>query len=133
MTKKEDKKAKKGSDKKETKAFSSKGKTELVLQMVEKGKNRSEILDKLCEMDESISRKSNAGLVSHIFKANDLLGQVESGSRIGQAKKTITIKTKDGKKIKSSDKDSKKDSKKESKPKKEPKPKKEEVDESEEF
>lgn len=55
------------------------GKTDLVLKMVEKGKTRKEILDTLCDLNNDVSRKSNAGLVSHIFKAYDLLGKVESG------------------------------------------------------
>jgi hypothetical protein len=55
------------------------GKTETVLLMVEKGKTRKQILDVLCEMNQEVSRKSNAGLVSHIFKTHELLGKVESG------------------------------------------------------
>lgn len=78
----------------EKKAFQNKGKTELVLKMVTAKKTRKEILDKLVTMDSSISRKSNAGLVSHIFKANDLLGKVESGSERGAPKKKVVVKAK---------------------------------------
>ena len=76
------------------KAFQNKGKTEAVLKMVAAGKTRKQILDKLVGMDDSISRKSNAGLVSHIFKANDLLGKVESGSERGAPKKKVVVKAK---------------------------------------
>ncbi len=89
--------AKKAASKKapaKEKAFQNKGKTELVLKMVTAKKNRKQILDKLVTMDPSISRKSNAGLVSHIFKANNLLGKVESGSERGAPKKKVVVKSK---------------------------------------
>jgi len=83
--------------KQEAAKATSKGKTELVLKMVEQGKTRKQILDKLCEMDDSIPRKSNAGLVSHIFKKNELLGKVESGVERGK-KKEVKILPKKSKK-----------------------------------
>lgn len=67
------------------------GKTEIVLSMVEKGKNRKEILDALCKLNPDISRKSNAGLVSHIFVAHKLIGKVESGVERAQ-KKEVKVK-----------------------------------------
>jgi len=69
-------------------------KTEIVLKMVAAGKTRKVILDKLVSLDENISRKSNAGLVSHIFKAHDLLGKVESGAKKGPAKKEVKVTAK---------------------------------------
>ena len=69
-----------------------KGKTEIVLKMVEAGKTRKQIIDKLEEMDSNISRKSNAALVSRIFKAHDLAGKVASGVERGATKKTIKVK-----------------------------------------
>lgn len=44
-----------------------KTKTQVVLDMIEKGKTRKQILDRLAQMDESISRKSNQGFVSKII------------------------------------------------------------------
>ena len=74
------------------KGIQNKGKTELVLKMVGEGKDRKAILDALIKMDNSISRKSNAGLVSHIFKAHNLLGKVASGVERGAKKKVVTVK-----------------------------------------
>jgi len=78
----------------------SKGKTEIVLKMVEQGKTRKDIIDKLVSMDESVSRKSNAGLVCHIFKAHNLIGKVPSGVD-RKKKKEVKVKEKtSNKKIK---------------------------------
>jgi len=58
-----------------------------ILKMVEAGKTRKQIIDKLVSLDENISRKSNAGLVSHILTKNALT--IESGTDRAK-KKTIT-------------------------------------------
>jgi len=69
-----------------------KGKTEMVLKMVEAGKTRKQIIDKLVEMDPNVSRKSNAALVSRIFRAHDLVGKVASGVERGAIKRAIKVK-----------------------------------------
>lgn len=115
-------KTQKGSKKEQPKEKKATGKTAMVLQMVEKGKTRKEILDYLVGLDKDISRKSNAGLVSHIFKAYDLLGKVDSGVERtnGGKKKKITV--------------AKKESKPKAAPKAQPKAeKKEEANEANEF
>lgn len=96
MTKKNTKKA---DTKKAALAKKISGKTELVLSMVEKGKNRKEILDVLCKINPDVSRKSNSGLVSHIFKAHNLLGKVPSGVERGK-KVQIVVKATKAKKAK---------------------------------
>ena len=79
---------------KETKAKSEKtqpkkqSKTDLILKMVEAGKTRKQIIDKLMTISD-IPRKSNAALVSRVFKAHDLLGKVPSGVERKPKKKVI--------------------------------------------
>ena len=66
------------------------GKTGLVVKMVEQGKNRKQILDKLESLNTDIPRKTNAGLVSITLKK---LGKrdIDSGGTPGR-KKTIVVK-----------------------------------------
>ena len=92
MSNKTTKKASPKESKKTTNS-NNKGKTSLILKMVNQGKNRKQILDKLVEMDSTVSRKSNAGLVSHVFKTHNLLGKVPSGIQ-RKEKKEIKVKTK---------------------------------------
>ena len=100
MAKKNTKKAQKATKKETTKKAAVKkdpkkgdGKTALVLKMAEAGKTRKQIIDKLVEMNPDVSRKSNAGLVVHIFKRYDLIGKVDSGVE-RKAKKKIKVKAK---------------------------------------
>jgi len=74
-----------------TKKESTKGvKVLTILKMVEAGKTRKQIIDKLVSINEEISRKSNAGLVSHILTKNSLT--IDSGVDRTK-KKTITAAT----------------------------------------
>lgn len=86
---------------KEVKKVKETTKTDSVLDWVEAGKTRKYIIDELCKMTPDSTRKSQAGLVSHIFKKHDLLGKVPSGvERVEKkevkviAKKKITKKEK---------------------------------------
>jgi len=66
------------------------GKTEIVLSMVSKGNTRKEILDFLVALNPNVSRKSNAALVSSIFKKYNL-SNVPSGVRKERkVKETLT-------------------------------------------
>ena len=78
-----------------------KGKAYIVIQLVVKGQARKDILDKLVEMDPKISRKSNAGLVSHLFTKHNLIGKVDSGVQRA-VKKAVTVKAKSKKEPKES-------------------------------
>lgn len=66
------------------------GKTGLVRKMVDQGKNRKQILDKLESLNPDIPRKTNAGLVSITLGK---LGKrdIDSGGTPGR-KKTIVVK-----------------------------------------
>jgi len=66
------------------------GKTGLITKMVDQGKNRKQILDKLESLNSDIPRKTNAGLVSITLKK---LGKrdIDSGGTRGR-KKAIVVK-----------------------------------------
>ena len=67
-------------------------KTQTVLKMVENGKTRKEIIDKLVSLNPEVSRKSNAGLVCHIFKRNSI-NSIPSGVKRGAPKKQVKVKS----------------------------------------
>ena len=85
--------AKKNIEKKKVeKKVDKNAKTYIILEMVEQGRNRKQIIDKLVNLNNDISRKSNAGLVSHTFKKHNLFGIVESGVDRTQKKKIKAAK-----------------------------------------
>ncbi len=69
------------------------GKSAIVRKMVETGKNRKQILDKLESLNPDIPRKTNAGLVSVILKQLGKRG-ISSGVVNGSRKKTIKVSSK---------------------------------------
>ena len=66
------------------------GKTAIVVKMVDQGKNRKQILDKLESLNPDIPRKTNAGLVSITLQKLGKRG-IDSGGTRGR-KKTIVVK-----------------------------------------
>lgn len=85
--------AKKAPSKKHTvdNQYGNGGKTAIVKKMVEAGKSRKQILDKLESLNPDVPRKSNAGLVSVILGKMDKRN-ISSGVEGHTKKKTITVK-----------------------------------------
>jgi len=66
------------------------GKTGIIVRMVEQGKNRKQILDKLVSLNPDVTRKTNSGLVSTTLgKMNKR--NIDSGVARGK-KKIVVVK-----------------------------------------
>jgi len=66
------------------------GKTGIITKMVEQGKNRKQILDKLVSLNPDVTRKTNSGLVSTTLGKMDKRN-IDSGVTHGK-KKIVVVK-----------------------------------------